>query len=110
MNTRQLINYWFYISLEKLIILRMLRWCENHVFYYFLFIEPQVSLDLIRTFFIMRALLNSLCNIFLLFYIMFYLSLENRWYQGCYGGMKIMCFYFVIINLKGSLNLKMFFY
>ena len=35
---------------------------------------------------------------------MFYISLENRWYQGCYGGMKIMCFYFLIIDLKVSLN------
>ena len=53
----------------------------------------------------MRALLNSLCNIILMFYIMFYISLENIWYQGCYGGMKIMCFYFLIIDLKVSLNL-----
>ena len=40
---------------------------------------------------------------------MFCISLENRWYQGCYGGMKIMCFYFLIIDLKVSLKLKMFF-
>ena len=40
---------------------------------------------------------------------MFYISLENSWYQGCYGGMKIMCFYFLIIDLKVSLNLNMFF-
>ena len=73
----------------------------------------------------MRALLNSLCNIVLMFYIifdislenreycfyiMFYISLENRWYQGCYGGMKIMCFYFLIIGLKMSLNQKIFFF
>ena len=44
-----------------------------------------------------------------MFYIMFYISLENRWCQGCYGGMKIMCFYFLIIDHKVSLNLKLFF-
>ena len=37
---------------------------------------------------------------------MFYISLENIWYQGCYGGMKIMCFYFLIIGLKMSLIKK----
>ena len=41
-------------------------------------------------------------------YIMVYISLENRYYQGYYGGMKIMCFYFLIVDLKVSLNLKMF--
>ena len=44
-----------------------------------------------------------------MFYIMFSISLENRWYQGCYGGMKIMCFYFLIIDHQVSLNLKLFF-
>ena len=36
----------FILFIEKWIILRVLRWCENHVFYYFLFIEPPVLLDL----------------------------------------------------------------
>ena len=60
----------------------------------------------------MRALLNSLCNIILMFYYVYhvYISLEKRWYQGCYGGMKIMCFYLLIIDLKVSLNVKMFFF
>ena len=66
MNTRKLINYWFYISLEKWIIIRVLRWCGNHVLYYFLFIDHKVSLKLKMLFLlIMRTLLNIVCNIIL---------------------------------------------
>ena len=36
-----------------------------------------------------------------MFYIMFHISIENRCYQGCWDGMKI-------IDLKVSLKLKMF--
>ena len=45
MYTRQLINYLFYISLEKWKILRVLRWYENHMFL-FLIIDLNVSLNL----------------------------------------------------------------
>ena len=38
-----------------------------------------------------------------MFYIMFYISLENRWYDN-------HVFLFLIIDLKVSLNLKMFFF